>query len=454
MSKLRIAFGFFKNDVQMKKGFQVILFGVLIFSNISVIKGQYLSASDSAFNAGIPMTGRLWGLVFGDYYYKTHADALNRGGGNQYSGIPKDRNAFQMRRIWLGYDYNFNKKFSAEILLAAEDNYPTGNPPTSSTTSGDELMNNKLAFYVKFANFRIKNLWRGTDLIIGQQSTPAFKPSSDRIWSYRSIEKTLVDMRRTPAYDFGAGLQGTFDPNAGNYGYNLLVANGSGAKPPTNSYKWIYGDIWAKFFSQKVIVDIFADYNKLNQSDSWHHSRQLIKGFIGYNTSPLTIGVEGFINHLKQDVFATRISDGGTDTLNSVASGASVFVHGDIVKGKLRIFARFDHYSPTNKINNDKYNKYVLNTTNFNDNSYSSVATSNTAAVATGDQTYTQNFVTFGLDYMPMKNIHIMPNIWYIRYATQLSDDLNNTVNRNLASYAKGDYDLVCRITFFYTFGK
>jgi len=438
----------------MKKTLLLILFSTFILLSVSSLKAQYLSGSDSAFTAGTPMSGRIWGLVFGDYYYKVHADALNRGGANQYTGIPQDRNAFQMRRIWLGYDYNFNKKFSSELLLAAEDNFPSGNPPTSRTVSGDELLNNKLAFYVKLANLKIKNLWRGTDLVIGQQSTPAFGASSDRTWSYRSIEKTLADIRRTAAYDFGVGLRGVFDPQTGNYGYNLLVANGSGAKPASNSYKWVYGDIWAKFFNQKLMIDLFADYDKLNWTDSWHHSRQMLKGFIGYNTSPLTVGVEGFINNLKQDVFAVRISDGGTDTLNHVASGVSVFVHGDIIKGKLRFFARFDKYSPTNKVNNGKYNQYVLNTANYNDDSYTSVATSSAAAVATGDQTYTQNFITFGLDYMPAKNIHIMPNIWYNRYATQLSGELNNVVNGAWASRAQGDYDLVGRVTFFYMFGK
>jgi len=432
----------------------IISVAILIALGTSPLRAQYLESSDSVFNAGKPMTGHLWGYTFGDYYYKSHSDALNRGGSNQYSGLAENRNAFQLRRIYLGYDYNFSKKFSSELLLAAEDNFPAGNPPTSAAASGDELLNNKLAFYIKLANIRWKNVWKGTDLVIGQQATPAFGASSEKVWGYRAIERTIADIRRTPSYDLGVGLQGTFDPKTKNYGYDLLVANGSSAKPASSNYKWVYGDVWAKFFNQKVIVDLYADYSKLNWTDSWHHSRQMLKGFIGYNTSPVSIGVEGFVNNLKQDAFATRTSGSGVDTLNNVAKGISAFVTGDIIKNKLRFFARYDHYIPTNKVNNSMYNKYVLNTSNYNDNSYLSVASSNAAAVATGDQTYTQNFITLGLDFMPAKNIHIMPNIWYNHYATQLSGDLNNTVNDALASNAKGDYDLVYRITFYYTFGK
>ena len=67
---------------------------------------------------------------------------------------------FQFRRIYLGYDYNISKKFSAELLLAAEDNFPPGAPPVGSAagttttfaagnSTGDLLTNQKLTFYIK-----------------------------------------------------------------------------------------------------------------------------------------------------------------------------------------------------------------------------------------------------------------------------------------------------------------
>src|SRR5580693_1063152 len=80
--------------------------------------GGSLWNSDSAFKAGVPNSGRLWGYTFGDYFHKAHADSLNRGGNNQYSGVKKDVDQFQFRRIYIGFDYNISKKFMAEFLLA------------------------------------------------------------------------------------------------------------------------------------------------------------------------------------------------------------------------------------------------------------------------------------------------------------------------------------------------
>src|ERR1700710_2581625 len=79
---------------------------LLFTSNQAQAQTQYILNSDSVYRTGTPNTGRLWGYIFGDYYYKQHSDSLSRGGANQYTGIPTKRNAFQSRRIYLGYDFN------------------------------------------------------------------------------------------------------------------------------------------------------------------------------------------------------------------------------------------------------------------------------------------------------------------------------------------------------------
>jgi hypothetical protein len=52
--------------------------------------------------------------------HNAHADAANRGDETNCNSVPTCRNAFQFRRIYLGYDYDINRKFSVELLLATK----------------------------------------------------------------------------------------------------------------------------------------------------------------------------------------------------------------------------------------------------------------------------------------------------------------------------------------------
>src|ERR1700733_9105763 len=101
----------------MTRNTKQALFIALFFFIAAAVQGQVIWNSDSLFKNGTPNTGRLWGYIFGDYYYKSHADSLNRGGNNQYTGIPQSRNAFQFRRLYLGYDFNISKKVSSDFFL-------------------------------------------------------------------------------------------------------------------------------------------------------------------------------------------------------------------------------------------------------------------------------------------------------------------------------------------------
>jgi hypothetical protein len=376
--------------------------------------------SDSIFKP----SGKLWGYSFGDYYYKGHSDSLSRGGANQYTGIEKGRNAFQFRRIYLGYNYDIHPKFSAELLLAAEDN--AGAP--SGVIGGDLTGNGKFTFYIKYANLRWKNIWKGTDLVIGQSATPAFSLVEEPVWGYRSIERTIADIRRMPSFDLGLSLQGKFDPATGNFGYNLMVGNGSGARPETNKFKHFYGDVYAKFLDKKLILSLFADYERLNWTPEFHHARNMVKGFAAYTTPELTLGVEAFKSHGQEDVVGLRPIVGGVarDTLNADAEGISIYVRGQILKDKLGFFARSDWYNPDTKYNAAFYQVYNPLSSNFEPNNK-------------------EKFITAGLDFTPIKNVHIMPNVWYNRYESERND---------VAGKARKDYDLVYRATFHFIFGR
>ena len=78
--------------------------------------------------------------------------------------------------------------------------------------------------------------------------------------------------------------------------------------------------MYAKFFDQKLVVDLYADYERLNWTPVWHHSRSMLKGYIAYTAPNLTIGLEGFVNALKNDAVNTKIA-GGNDTISVAAKG-------------------------------------------------------------------------------------------------------------------------------------
>ena len=374
---------------------------------------QEKAGADSSFKP----SGKLWGYTFGDYYYKAHSDPLNRGGANQYTGIEKGRNAFQLRRVYLGYTYEISPRFSAEVLLAAEDNITTN----TGLTSGDLLGDNKLSFYIKLANLRWKNIWKGTDLVIGQVATPSFSLVTEPVWGYRSVERTVADVRRTPSFDLGATLQGKFD-SEGNYGFNLMVGNGNGARPENDKFKWFYGDLFAKFLDKRLIVDIYADYQRLNRTATWHHSRNMFKGFIAYTTPAFTVGIESFINHDQKDVVG--IGTAKNDTLSANAEAISAYVKGSIIKEKLGFFARADNYNPDINYDNNQYTAYKGLSGNYEPNNK-------------------ELFITAGLDFTPVKNVHFIPNLWYNRYTSNQA---------GLTGSAYRDHDLVYRLTFYYVY--
>ncbi len=409
---------------------------------------------------------RLWGYAFGDFYYNAHADAAGRGPETMYNGVPTYRNAFQFRRLYLGYDYEITKKFKAQVLLASEPNANTGvvsatststttvtggtpgetatttTKTTTTTSNGDNLVDGKMAFWIKNFNLRVRDLWTGTDFVIGEMSTPGFalnEPGtngptslSESTWSYRSIEKTITDFHKNNSYDVGAALQGTFDPATKNYGYVFMVGNNttssllSATNANTGFFKIFYGDIWAKFLNQKLFVDIYADYARTNSTTATVPGQEhnMFKIFASYSTKPITFGAEAYTQKIGNGLSNTTTNAVEDGTVN----GLSLWVRGPIVKN-LNYFARYDTYNPDKNFNaNDVYNS----TFNTNYGNYTAF--------------YKETFYTAGLDYNPTKNVHFEPNVWLVNYKDQRAS--------TVTGYAPNDHNLVFRFTFFYTFGK
>ena len=143
------------------------------------------------------------------------------------------------------------------------------------------------------------------------------------------------------------------------------------------------------------------------------------KAFIAYKTATTTIGVDAFEQiQTNSSSYLQGIAD--TISVDAAPSGISFFLTQQLTKDKLNLFARFDIYNPDSKFNSD--NKYIGS---YNSNK--------------------ESFATIGLDFIPYKNVHIMPNIWLDQFHSKLPDATGKL---------KNDYDLEGRITLYFLFNK
>ncbi len=359
-------------------------------------------------------SGKLWGYAFGDYAYKFHADSAQRGS-VQYSRLAKDYNSFNFRRIYLGYDYQFSPNISSQFLLAHESSFE------ANTSNPDVLTNNNRSVYIKAMNIRFKNVIPRATIVAGQQSTPTYATLTESIWGYRSIEKTIADMRGiSSSTDLGVGVYGKIGKSE-NVGYDVLIGNNNGAKLENNNFKKIYTSLYAYFFDKKLVIQGNFEHDR-SALQPVHKDISTFKAFAAYKTSTTTIGLEAFKQIQTNNTTYFQGVPPTADTIytNVKPSGISVYLTQELTKDKLNFFARYDVYNPDTKFTTD--------------NNY-----------AKGYNTTRESFATIGLDFVPYKNVHIMPNLWYNQYHSKMTG-----VSGNL----KNDYDLEGRITLYFIFNK
>lgn len=333
----------------------------------------YISNTFSQEKEEFKPSGKVLVDVFGDYYYKLGADVDSvLSGSGEYQKTPKDFNAFAFRRVYLGYEYNFSEKFYANVMLEGADAL--------------KLDDNKRAATIKFAYFEWREIFQGSKLIVGSQKTTIWD-ASEKVWGYRAVEKTIADFRKIGASsDVGIALQGRIDQK-GIFGYHVMVANGTAVAPEKDKYKKLYGTLNANLLDDHLIIEVHGNYEKINDSTNI----TVTKGFVGFDHKYFSVGLEEVI----------QLEDEGNETTTSM--GSSLFVRGNIIEKKLSAFARLDVY-------NDNIDEKE-----------------------SGD---IELFTVFGIDYKPIKQINIIPNIWINTYGSKDPDADNRKP------------DVVARITF------
>lgn len=277
--------------------------------------------------AALAAEGEIKGYMFGDYYY-----AL--------SGPNEKQNGFQLRRIYFTYDLKWSDAVSGRFRLEAND-----------AGFGKK---ERMTPYVKESSV----IWKqeGGSVSAGLVPTPTWS-ISERVWGYRSIEKTILDLSKLGnAVDLGVQATRQMGDRAR---VLVMVGNGNGASTEADNDKKIYLQGYFKPGSFEAVLN--ADW----QSQPGGKDQMTLAGFLGSSGAGLRAGVEGYYRIDKKAV-------GGEDQ-----KGFGVSVFGSTPLGEeTKVFARADLYEPNSDAEDDQ-----------------------------------QILLIGGLDWALDKELHVMPNL-------------------------------------------
>ncbi len=348
-------------------------------------------------------SGRFSGYVFGDYFYNAARDTGISSFSNVATQGKKDMQGFQLRRIYFTYDYEISDIFSTRFRLEADQ--------VSNTSDG------KIGVFVKDAYLRWKNIFSGSDLFFGIQPPPAYE-ISEALWGYRSLEKTIMDLRGiVSSRDIGVALKGRFD-EGGTVNYWLMVGNSSGNKPESDKYKRAYAHLYFKP-AKNLHVTLYGDL-KFQPSISDPNSTATPKPTLSNDVITTAL----FVAYSEKDVFTLGAEAFVATTANGIKKGAvapfemkSKNAIGLCVFGSYNIqpdvaaVVRFDYFDP----NSDRDFK--------------------------GDA---RSYIVAGLSWKPDKNVSIIPNVQIESYQARPATSTTPEI--------KYKASVTPRVTLFYVF--
>jgi hypothetical protein len=327
--------------------------------------------------------GRLSGLAYFDYSYNVARDTAIGGFSNTALSGAKDFQSFQFRRIYFTYDYDISGDFTSRFRLEADE---------SALSS-----NGKTGVFVKDAFLKWKNVFGQNDLIFGVQPTPAYEVS-EAVWGYRSLEKTVMDLRGiVSSRDLGVSLKGKLD-GEGMFSYWVMIADGSANKPESDKYKRYFVHLRLKPV-KALDITLYGDLNAKAQLNNPYTAKQVsnstatMAAFVGYvPMDGLKIGVEGAL---------VQTSNGyNTGTALDTKSGLALSFFGIYgLASDLNLLARFDLYDP------------------------------NTNSNAKADS---RNYIIAGLDWKVNDKVSVIPNIQIETYEKSTVRTFDSSVTGRL----------------------
>ena len=296
--------------------------------------------------------GKVSGYMFGDYYYVAAADDA--------AGTEK-RNGTQFRRIYFTYDRDLDGDYSTRFRLEMKD---AGYGKSA-----------KMVPFVKNAYLKRTNSIAGGDLYLGLSGTPTWSVS-EKVWGYRSIEKTIMDLNGIgSSADLGVSLKA----KAGSLAYHVMLGNGPGQKPEQDNGKKLYGQVSTTAGGLQLVG--YADYN-MQPADQ---TQLTLAGFAGKKSDGFHGGVEGFM----------RVN------ASAGATGDDVTIIGVSVFGTKGLSDDLDAFARVDMVNND-------------------------------DADTSDLLVIAGVDRLLAKDIHLMPNLY-----VELPDGPDPTIQARVTAYYK-----------------
>lgn len=338
--------------------------------------------------------GKFSGNMYGDYYYNVARNSPLPVNSASVSIAPggTSMQAFQFRRIYFTYDNDISEKFTSRFRLEADQTV---------------LASGKITTYVKDAYLRWKTIFGNSDLFFGIQPTPAFE-ISESVWRYRSLEKTIMDLRGiVSSRDFGVAVRGKLTED-GMLSYWTMVANGAGTGNVENDkYKRYYAHLHAKPI-QALQATVNVDYaaranvgNPYQPGTRVGNGMTTVSGFAGFQEGQASVGAETFLQSISNGY------DDGTALATKTAFGFSLFGSYNLQPDKA-ILGRYDYFDPN----------------------------TDTKAAAYGDA---RHYIIVGFSWKPEKNVSVIPNVLYETYETPTT---------NIAI----DPSVTARLTLYYNF--
>jgi len=179
---------------------------------------------------------KISGLAFGDFYWiaANHDENL------------KDRNGFWFRRLYLTFDKAMTEQL--EMRLRFEMN-----------SAGNFTSDNKLEPFAKDAYLR----WKFTDqhqTYLGLSPTPTMSVV-DETWSYRFLEKSVLDLQRIGATrDLGVAFRGSVGSGQ-KVRYHFMFGNGSNTRGETDRGKGTLASL-GYYPNDSLILEFYGDYDQ------------------------------------------------------------------------------------------------------------------------------------------------------------------------------------------------